>query len=189
MTSRDVRDILSLGPSQGPVPSTSKPKALSRPPGTGPKRRAGISRELYNLIGDNSPSLALAYSSAAAKPKFKERPKLGKGVSGDGGGRGRVRWVWRKFRNQARKDNLRLGHWVRTVVEEGKDEKKDEDEGKKEGKEGKEDAEMEKDQEGKEAGDQESTRKEEEASGPTTADKGKQKEEMGPEEGGFFGRI
>ncbi|BGP52924.1 hypothetical protein JCM8202_004005 [Rhodotorula sphaerocarpa] len=76
-TSRDVRDIMQLGP--GPAASTSsllQPAPSSRrgggPPGPPAKRLDGITRELYALIGDNQPALALAQP---VKPKFKERTK------------------------------------------------------------------------------------------------------------------
>lgn len=73
MTSRDVRDILELGaaPSPGlqPAASSSRP---SGPPGPPAKRLGGIARELFALIGDNAPTLALAQP---VKPKFKERTK------------------------------------------------------------------------------------------------------------------
>lgn len=77
MTSRDVRDIMQLGPA--PTASSSsllQPAPSSRrgggPPGPPAKRLDGITRELYALIGDNQPALALAQP---VKPKFKERTK------------------------------------------------------------------------------------------------------------------
>lgn len=77
MTSRDVRDIMQLGPA--PAASSSsllQPAPSSRrgggPPGPPAKRLDGITRELYALIGDNQPALALAQP---VKPKFKERTK------------------------------------------------------------------------------------------------------------------
>ncbi|GAA5834378.1 hypothetical protein JCM9279_004300 [Rhodotorula babjevae] len=73
MTSRDVRDILELGaaptPGLQPAASSSRP---SGPPGPPAKRLGGIARELFALIGDNAPTLALAQP---VKPKFKERTK------------------------------------------------------------------------------------------------------------------
>ncbi|GAA5980260.1 hypothetical protein JCM10908_001592 [Rhodotorula pacifica] len=77
MTSRDVRDIMQLGP----APSASSSSLLQPapsvrrgggPPGPPTKRLDGITRELYALIGDNQPALALAQP---VKPKFKERAK------------------------------------------------------------------------------------------------------------------
>ena len=71
MSGRDVRDILEL--SQQAPPSSSSlqpPRRTGGPPDPRVKRPDGITRELYALIGDNAPSLALAHT---VKPKFKER--------------------------------------------------------------------------------------------------------------------
>ncbi|GAA5866151.1 hypothetical protein JCM3774_004099 [Rhodotorula dairenensis] len=77
MTSRDVRDIMQLGPAPSASSSSLlQPAPSSRrgggPPGPPAKRLDGITRELYALIGDNQPALALAQP---VKPKFKERAK------------------------------------------------------------------------------------------------------------------
>lgn len=121
-TSRDVRDILELGQAPGP-PAANLSLQPPRRSGAGPpdprhKRPDGITRELYALIGDNAPSLALAQ---AVKPKFKERVKR----SGPS-----VKWQWVPFTNPARADpipgeegdkekdtrkKLRLSHWVRDL--------------------------------------------------------------------------
>ncbi|KAL8283658.1 hypothetical protein RQP46_005453 [Phenoliferia psychrophenolica] len=121
-TSRDVRDILELGSAPGaPTGLALQPprRTGGGPPGPPVKRPDGITRELYALIGDNAPSLALAQS---AKPKFKERVKR-PGASG-------VKWQWIPFTNPARGDatpgdegdrerdarkKLRLRHWVRDL--------------------------------------------------------------------------
>ncbi|KAM0755956.1 hypothetical protein T439DRAFT_320655 [Meredithblackwellia eburnea MCA 4105] len=137
MTSKDVRDIMELGqapslasasgtPSLQPPPSRRGNKSGPPAPGTssgGPpsaaqRRREGITRELYALIGDNAPSLALAQAS---KPKFKERVKRA-GPS--------VKWQWISFTNPSRGDSLigdegdkerearkklKLHHWIRDV--------------------------------------------------------------------------
>ncbi|BGP04839.1 SWR1-complex protein 4 [Rhodotorula toruloides] len=68
-SAKDVRDILQLG--AAPSPSL-QPAKRSGPPGPPTKRLDGITRELYALIGDNAPTLALAQP---VKPKFKERAK------------------------------------------------------------------------------------------------------------------
>ncbi|KAI0732868.1 hypothetical protein C8Q72DRAFT_815288 [Fomitopsis betulina] len=94
----DVRSILSL-----PNPSTPGPTQLKRTPSTAEKSRKpeGISRELYSLIGPSAPTLA----AHLAKPRLKQKPNLGGG--------GRVRWEWRKFKNGARGDDMKLSHWVK----------------------------------------------------------------------------
>ncbi|POY71414.1 hypothetical protein BMF94_5726 [Rhodotorula taiwanensis] len=77
-TSRDVRDIMQLGPAPSAASSSSllQPAPSNRrgggPPGPPAKRLDGITRELYALMGDNQPALALAQP---VKPKFKERAK------------------------------------------------------------------------------------------------------------------
>lgn len=96
-----------------PAPSTSKPITSQAKA----KRPEGITRELFALIGDNAPSLALAQPS---KPKFKERIKRA-GPSNQ--------WTWTEFTNPSRKPKegtaeaedkvavargkLKLSHWVR----------------------------------------------------------------------------
>ena len=118
-TSRDVRDILEIG--SGPAAPSAlalQPPRRSGPPDPRAKRPDGITRELYALIGDNAPSLALAQ---AVKPKFKERVKQS---------RPSVKWHWIPFTNPARGDpapgdegdkerdarkKLRLRHWVRDL--------------------------------------------------------------------------
>jgi DNA methyltransferase 1-associated protein 1 len=66
MSSNDVRSILNIqaGSSSGHVPKRSS--AVKRP--------EGISRELYALIGANSPSLL--DSQPPSVPKYREKPKL-----------------------------------------------------------------------------------------------------------------
>ena len=67
-SSADIRDILSL---PAAVNSTSAPRKLVS---NAPKKPEGISREVYALIGDNSPSLVQQY----AAPKLKQKPTFGK---------------------------------------------------------------------------------------------------------------
>ncbi|KAL5487600.1 SWC4 [Sanghuangporus weigelae] len=109
----DVRSILSIpGPSGSPTPGGlatpggSNTTALTTSSSTLKARKAkpdGISRELFALIGTSVPTL----NAQLAKPKFKPKPK-----NLSGGGKAQ-RWEWREFTNPARKDNLRLGHWVK----------------------------------------------------------------------------
>ena len=106
----DVRSILSI-----PSASTS-----SQPKKSTVKKPEGISRELYSLIGPSAPTLA----AQLTKPRLKQKPNLG--------GNGKVKWSvflahlglhvslysgsrreWQTFRNGARSDGLRLGHWVK----------------------------------------------------------------------------
>jgi DNA methyltransferase 1-associated protein 1 len=96
-TQSDVRSILGL-PS-APPPSAPKPAPRLKKA----KRPDGITRELYALIGDNAPTLALA------RPVMKERWKKTPRVAG---------WSRKEFKNEARKDDLRLRHWVKNGVEE-----------------------------------------------------------------------
>lgn len=100
MTSRDVRDIM-----QVPLPAPAGPSNSLQPlrragpdPQARQKRPDGITRELYALIGDNAPNLALA--SRVVKPKFKERVKR----TGPG-----VKWQWTGFSNPSRSSGLKKG--------------------------------------------------------------------------------
>ncbi|GAA5887666.1 hypothetical protein JCM5296_004452 [Sporobolomyces johnsonii] len=120
MTSRDVRDIMQLGPAPSPSSGLSlqPTKRSSGPPGPPQKRPDGITRELYALIGDNAPSLALAQP---VKPKFKERIKRDRPTA---------RWHNIGFTNPARgaglpedagdaesqaRRKLVLRHWVKDL--------------------------------------------------------------------------
>ncbi|WFD41903.1 swr complex subunit [Malassezia psittaci] len=120
MTSKDVRDILSLpsrasgsdsGPSRSalrappPMPGEARPK----------QRLEGMSRELYALLGPNAPSLVMnngtnnalttlqglensgSGSKRAFQPKF-ERKSNASSVR---------RWIWSPFRNPSRSDTQR----------------------------------------------------------------------------------
>ncbi|GJJ07086.1 hypothetical protein Clacol_001285 [Clathrus columnatus] len=103
-SSADLRDILSLpGPSATPVAPAPKKTTRAHKP-------EGISRELYSLIGNHAPSLALVQRP---KPKFKQKPDFG---------RGKVHWEWRTFTNWARKDDLQLGHWEKVTEDRPTDE-------------------------------------------------------------------
>ncbi|KAF3909674.1 hypothetical protein AA313_de0207976 [Arthrobotrys entomopaga] len=89
----DVRDVLgidstALEPRQPPL---KKQRTVE-------KRPDGITRELFALLGENAPPVAVVEHRFKDKPKF-----LGKVAS----------WREQKFQNPARKDELELGHWVR----------------------------------------------------------------------------
>ncbi|GAA6062086.1 hypothetical protein JCM10212_006509 [Sporobolomyces blumeae] len=137
MTSKDVRDIMQLGPAPGSSSSSlslqpQPSKRSSGPPGPPVKRPDGITRELYALIGDNAPSLAMAQP---VKPKFKERIKSRNSLSGGPGGpdrRGGARWQLVGFTNPSRgagtpddqlpdeharaRKKLVLRHWVKDLA-------------------------------------------------------------------------
>lgn len=87
-TGSDVRDILSLSGGSNPAPGGSSNRRgaarRSGPPGAAalkkPGRVDGMTRELYALLGDNVPSLAIAQAhtgpgAAKFRPKFKRRPQ------------------------------------------------------------------------------------------------------------------
>ncbi|GAA6001875.1 hypothetical protein JCM10207_002360 [Rhodosporidiobolus poonsookiae] len=115
-SARDVRDIMQLGPTAS-ASSLMQPTKRSGPPKLPAKRQDGITRELYALIGDNAPTLALAQP---VKPKFKERKRREKST---------VRWQHVGFTNPGRgagmkdypskeaeaKAKLTLKHWVKDL--------------------------------------------------------------------------
>lgn len=89
--SSEILDVLNL---QGGVPKkkqkTEQPK---------PKALTGINRELYQLLGTNTPPVAVRNQQ-----KFKDRLNTLEKPSA---------WTWALFNNGARKDGLRLHHWVK----------------------------------------------------------------------------
>ncbi|QRV72927.1 SWR1-complex protein 4 [Ceratobasidium sp. AG-Ba] len=105
-SSADVRDILSLPAASG---STVAPRKLTS---NAPKKPDGISREVYALIGDNSPTLVQQY----AAPRLKQKPTFGK-KQAPKVEKPAVKWEWREFNNGARKDGLKLSHWVKVPPE------------------------------------------------------------------------
>jgi DNA methyltransferase 1-associated protein 1 len=135
MTSKDVRDIMQLGPAPTSTPglSTKGGGRSNGPPNPlqhQHKRPDGITRELYALIGDNAPSLQMIQP---VKPKFKERifnKKVGTGDSMKSSTSGKkkngdkqVKWQLIGFTNPSRsqeeekekKKKLVLKHWVKDV--------------------------------------------------------------------------
>ncbi|KAF9777413.1 hypothetical protein BJ322DRAFT_1102345 [Thelephora terrestris] len=92
----DIRSVLSV-----PEPTPGSSQQIKKPVATN-KRPQGISRELYELIGDSVPSVVPQQSKA----RLKLKPNLGSGPP-------RSRWEWREFRNGARTDGLRLSHWLK----------------------------------------------------------------------------
>lgn len=102
----DVRDILELPqkrPEDKSNPSGSGNSSRPRgpPKAARTKRSEGLTRELYGLMGDNAPTIALAMSPK--QPKMKDRFKVKTKA---------VRWEQQPFVNQARKDGLQLRHWA-----------------------------------------------------------------------------
>ncbi|KAK9371377.1 hypothetical protein V1509DRAFT_614482 [Lipomyces kononenkoae] len=94
MSSADIRDMLDL-PSQ--VPAASRPPPAKRIKTDG-KKLDGIHRELHNLLGENTPPVTVMQSKFKEKPNWMQKPSP---------------WVWTKFKNPARGDDLELYHWVR----------------------------------------------------------------------------
>ncbi|KAJ5673834.1 SWR1-complex protein 4 [Penicillium macrosclerotiorum] len=88
----DVRDMLDL-PAEGQPRPTKKQKVVE-------KRPEGITRELYALLGERAPPIAINEN------KYKGRPKWMNKL--------RVRpWRMSPFTNSARDDGLVLNHWQR----------------------------------------------------------------------------
>lgn len=65
------------------------------------QKLTGVSRELYNLLGENTPAIQLQSGT-----KFKQRLNNKTKPS---------RWKWTKFKNGARHDGLELSHWLKAI--------------------------------------------------------------------------
>jgi DNA methyltransferase 1-associated protein 1 len=70
----DVRSILSIQTSSPAGPSTQTP-TIKKSTAALSKKPEGISRELYSLIGNATPSLTEQFT----KPRLKKKPDFGKG--------------------------------------------------------------------------------------------------------------
>ncbi|KAA6410317.1 MAG: DNA methyltransferase 1-associated DMAP1 [Lasallia pustulata] len=92
MTSADVRDMLDLPTGDGHPRPAKKQKTVE-------KRPEGITRELFALLGERAPPVAITDHI-----KYKERPKSRHKAQ---------RWVMTAFTNPAREDGLVLRHWRR----------------------------------------------------------------------------
>ncbi|KAF3109587.1 swr complex subunit [Orbilia oligospora] len=92
-TVTDVRDVLGIDP--GALEPRQPPLKKQR---TVEKRPDGITRELYALLGENAPPVAVV------EHRFKDKPKFLGSVAP---------WREQTFKNPARKDGLELKHWVR----------------------------------------------------------------------------
>ncbi|KAL7272883.1 swr complex subunit [Rhizina undulata] len=87
---QDVRDVMAISTSDTPKPPPAKKQK------TVEKRPDGITRELFALLGENPPPVAIVEN------KFKEKPKwTGKAIP----------WEHKAFINPARTDGLVLRHW------------------------------------------------------------------------------
>ncbi|CCG83876.1 protein of unknown function [Taphrina deformans PYCC 5710] len=91
MSAADIRDVLGMGDLG---PATKKLKLSTD------KRAEGMSRELYNLIGNSSPPVVTLQSKFKEKPKFRQRA---------------AKWSLVTFKNGGRSDDLQLSHWTRGI--------------------------------------------------------------------------
>lgn len=105
-SSSDVRDVLEL-PKWGsaPPPQGSKPPAKKFKGDS--KKLDGMQRELYSLLGENTPPIAVTDNKFRDKPNWRQKA---------------TPWVWTPFKPGGRDDDLTLGHWVRGVVHGNEDE-------------------------------------------------------------------
>ncbi|KAI3787479.1 hypothetical protein L1987_41980 [Smallanthus sonchifolius] len=93
----DAKDILGLPKISLPIPQEKK----SRPQKDSQRKPDGISREVYALTGGVAP---LMPSIDVNQLKKRQQPENEK-----------ITWEWLSFTNSARKDDLKLYHWVRVV--------------------------------------------------------------------------
>lgn len=89
--SSEILDVLNI--QSGPAKKKQKTEQLKAKPLT------GINRELYQLLGQNTPPVAVRNQQ-----KFKDRLNALEKPSS---------WTWASFKNNAREDGLRLHHWVK----------------------------------------------------------------------------
>ncbi|KAI8817357.1 uncharacterized protein EV422DRAFT_570701 [Fimicolochytrium jonesii] len=104
-SSSDVRDILQLpAPGEDAGPSTtSSIRAAVNAEKSKEKKGDALTRELLSLTGGAPPVVI-------AKKKYKARPNFSKQITVSP-------WVWKPFKNPARKDDLELHHWVKASDE------------------------------------------------------------------------
>ncbi|RDW57963.1 SWR1-complex protein 4 [Aspergillus mulundensis] len=92
MAAADVRDMLDL-PAEGQPRPHKKQKVVE-------KRPEGITRELFALLGERAPPIAINENRYKGRPKWQTKA--------------RVRpWRMTPFSNEARSDDLVLRHWQR----------------------------------------------------------------------------
>lgn len=94
--SSDVRDVLELPKDAAPRPPPAKKFKRE------PKKLDGLQRELYSLLGENTPPIAVMDNK-----KFKDKPNWRQKATP---------WVWANFKPGGRDDDLTFGHWVRGVA-------------------------------------------------------------------------
>ncbi|KAA8908913.1 hypothetical protein TRICI_004726 [Trichomonascus ciferrii] len=94
-SSSDVRDVLELPKNAAPRPPPAK---KFKPE---PKKLDGLQRELYSLLGENTPPIAVDTKKFKDKPNWRQKA---------------TPWVWANFKPGGRDDDLTLGHWVRGVA-------------------------------------------------------------------------
>ncbi|BFZ53367.1 swr complex subunit [Savitreella phatthalungensis] len=98
MSSADILDALG-----GAIDAPSATKKVKMSSGAGNKAGdppTGMARELYSLLGDNTPPVVTLQSRYKEKPRFKQKA---------------ARWSSTPFTNPARSDALVLKHWTRGV--------------------------------------------------------------------------
>ncbi|EFQ98701.1 SWR1-complex protein 4 [Nannizzia gypsea CBS 118893] len=95
MAAADVRDMLDL-PADGQPRPAKKQKVVE-------KRPEGITRELYALLGERAPPIALNENKYKGRRKWMSKLKVRP-------------WAVTPFKNAARNDDLVLNHWQRKPV-------------------------------------------------------------------------
>ncbi|KAG5297492.1 DNA methyltransferase 1-associated protein DMAP1 [Histoplasma ohiense] len=93
MAAADVRDMLDLPADGGPPRPHKKQKVVE-------KRPEGITRELFALLGERAPPIALNENKYKGRRKWVSKLKV-------------TPWVMAPFENSARSDGLVLRHWQR----------------------------------------------------------------------------
>ncbi|XP_076958913.1 SWR1-complex protein 4-like [Bidens hawaiensis] len=94
----DAKDILGLPKNSLPIP----PEKKSRPQKDSQRKPDGISREVYALTGGVPPPLMPSLDVNQLKKRQKTENE-------------KITWEWLSFTSSARKDDLKLYHWVRVV--------------------------------------------------------------------------
>ncbi|XP_076900421.1 SWR1-complex protein 4-like [Bidens hawaiensis] len=94
----DAKDILGLPKNSLSIP----PEKKSRPQKDSQRKPDGISREVYALTGGVPPPLMPSLDVNQLKKRQKSENE-------------KITWEWLSFTSSARKDDLKLYHWVRVV--------------------------------------------------------------------------
>ncbi|KAH3669096.1 hypothetical protein WICMUC_005060 [Wickerhamomyces mucosus] len=88
--SNDILDVLNLQSNNQSLQPKNKKQKLS----DNDQKLSGINRELYQLLGENTPPILIKQNKFKDKSLDKVSP-----------------WYWSQFNNGSRKDGLRLWHW------------------------------------------------------------------------------